>query len=456
MKKNLLLINPAERQAGLGAYKSSSMPPLALAYIASLTPTDKYNIKIIDENIEPLDFPKADIVGITSYTAHIRRAYEISSRYVSMGTPVVMGGIHATMLPNEALDYCSSVVLGEAESVWKNVLNDFESGNLSSKYYGERISLDRLPLPDRSYLKNDRYLWGSILTSRGCPMDCSFCSVTKFNGRQFRRRPVNDVINELFFIDNKFILILDDNILGYGDKSWLYEFFSAIIKNKIKKYFYAQTSMKFGEDKKLVKLAYKAGLRVVLVGIESLVSETLEGFHKNLNASYVTNNRYFELIENIRRSGVAVLGCFMFGSDHDSLSTIRETLNFIKKSHIDILQVTKPTPLPGTKFFNDLRKNERIIDTNYPNAWQHYRFTRMLYEPKLLNIKDVYEGVHLIKYEYYRFLNSIIRTFNTLFDTKSISTLFVSSVLNRSYKKAWLNSDIYKKYDIRSLKKKFL
>jgi radical SAM superfamily enzyme YgiQ (UPF0313 family) len=213
--------------------------------------------------------------------------------------------------------------------------------------------------------------------------------------------------------------------------------------------------MKFGEDKNLIKLAYRAGLRVVLVGIESVISETLEGFHKNLNATYVTNNRYFELIKNIRMSGVAVLGCFMFGSDQDKLSTIKETLDFIKKSHIDILQITKPTPLPGTKFFNDLRDDDRIIDTDYPEAWQHYRFTRMLYKPKLLDIKDVYEGVHIIKYEYYRFFNGIIRALNTFLDTKSISTMLVSSILNCTYKKAWLNSDIYKKYNIRYLKEKF-
>lgn len=455
MKKNLLLINPAERQAGLGAYKSSSMPPLALAYIAALTPKDRYHIQIVDENIEPLHFPKADIVGITSYTAHIRRAYEISSKYRSMNVPVVMGGIHATMLPDEALNYCSSVVLGEAEAVWENVLDDFESGQLSSKYHGDRIGLDKLPFPDRSYLKNDSYLWSSIQTSRGCPMDCSFCSVTKFNGRQYRRRPINDVLKELSTIEKKFVLILDDNILGYGDKSWLYEFFTAIIRKKMKKFFYAQTSMKFGEDKNLVKLAYKAGLRVVLVGIESVVPETLKGYRKNLNASYATNNRYFELMKNIRRSGVAVLGCFMIGSDQDKLSTIKRTLDFIKKSHIDILQITKPTPLPGTKFFNDLRDEDRIMDTDYPDAWQHYRFTRMLYKPAFLEIDDVYEGVHLIKSEYYNFFSSLMRAFNTFSDTKSISTLLVSSILNRSYKKAWLNSDIYKKYDLRCLKEKF-
>jgi radical SAM superfamily enzyme YgiQ (UPF0313 family) len=453
--KKLLLINPAKRTAGLGAYKSTTMPPLALAYIAALTPKDDYEIEIVDENIEKLSYPDADLVGITSYTAHVSRAYEIAKIYKSRNVPVVIGGIHVSMLPDEALEYCDAVVIGEAESIWANVLSDFENGKLSGKYYGDQIELDKLPFPDRGYLKNDRYLWGSILTSRGCPMECSFCSVTQFNGRRFRRRYVNDVINELSDIKNKFILILDDNILGYSDKSWLYKFFTEIIRRGIKKYFYAQVSMQFGEDQELVKLAYKAGLRIVLTGIESINSESLELYNKKLNHKYIKNLKYPELINNIRKNGVAIIGCFMLGSDGDDIRIFHRTLEFIKKWHIDILQITKPTPLPGTKFFNELAKNNRIIDTDFPTAWQNYRFTRLLFKPKNLSIQDVYEGVFYIKKRYYGFFSSIRRFFHTLIDTKSVSSTIVCFLINKSYKSAWLNSEIYTEYDKQQLIAKF-
>jgi radical SAM superfamily enzyme YgiQ (UPF0313 family) len=452
--KKLLLINPAERHAGLGAHKTSSMTPIALAYIAALTPPH-YRIEVVDENIEQLNFPSADIVGITSYTAHIRRAYEIAEFYRQKSIPVIMGGIHASMLPDEALKYCDSIVIGEAESVWRHVLEDFEKGDLKFKYFGEQLPLEQLPFPNRSVLRNDKYLWGSIQTSRGCPMNCSFCSVTKFNGNKFRRRPVGDVIAELAEIQNRFILILDDNILGYDDHEWLYAFFTAIINKKIKKLFFTQTSLKFGEDKNLVKLAHKAGLRVVLVGIESVDPNSLKIYNKKLNAAYAESNKYLQLISNIRSGGVNVLGCFILGCDADSISTFQTTLNFIFKARIDCLQLTKPTPLPGTQFYAELDGEKRIIDKNYPDAWQHYRFTRMLFKPKKLDISDVYEGFYYIKRNFYSWPAKLRRAFFTLLDTKSLSSLWVSMILNRSYEKAFFSSEIYNEFDMAVLKRKF-
>ena len=335
---SLLLVNPSSKgkSTGLGAYKSSSSAPLALGYLASLTP-DNYTIRIIDENIEPMDYSDVDIVGITSYTAQIQRAYEISQKFTSRGIPVIMGGIHVSMMPDEALQYCSAVVIGEAESVWKDLLADFEKKCLKPKYTGTPINLNDLPIPDRSLFKNEKYLWDSILTSKGCPMDCSFCSVTRFNGRKFRRRPVDNVIEELSTIQNKFVWILDDNILGYDEKDWLTEFFNKIIEKNIKKYFFAQVSMRFGENGQLVKLAHKAGVRLVVVGIESININCLKGYNKNLNANYAIHDQYLTQIQTIRKGGVAILGCFILGSDEDRLESFSKTHDFIKHAHIDVL-----------------------------------------------------------------------------------------------------------------------
>jgi len=188
----LLLINPTNIHRGLGNIKSTAWPPLNLPYIASVTPKH-YQISVIDENIETFVFQEADIVGITAYTATVTRAYEISRIYRKKGIPTVMGGIHVSMMPDEALKYCDAVVIGEAEDVWPEVLKDFESGNLKSKYQGTWTNLENTPIPRRDILKNHHYRWGSIQTSRGCPMNCSFCSVTAFNGGRFRRRGLDAV-----------------------------------------------------------------------------------------------------------------------------------------------------------------------------------------------------------------------------------------------------------------------
>lgn len=452
----LLLVNPSSRgkSTGLGAYKSSSSAPLALAYIAALTPKN-YTIKIIDENIEPMDYSDVDIVGITSYTAQIHRAYEIAGKFQARNIPVVMGGIHVSMVPDEALKYCSSVVIGEAEGVWAKVLTDFENGCLKQKYEGPAIPLKDLPIPDRSLLKNGKYLWGSVITSKGCPMDCSFCSVTRFNGRRFRRRPVDSVVEELATIKNKFVFILDDNLLGYDEKEWLTDFFNKVIERRIKKYYFAQVSMKFGEDRALVKLAHRAGIRLVVVGIESVEMDSLRYYDKHLNVQYAENNEYLSYIRNIRKAGLAILGCFILGGDSDTISSFNQTLKFIKAAHIDVLQLSKPTPLPGTRFYEKLNSEGRILDRNYPTAWKDYKFTRMLFKPQNLTLADVYEGFHYIKRYYYSLPQRIIRLFYTFLDTKSITTTIVAMLYDNTYRSSWRDSEIYIDYDLKTLKKKF-
>jgi radical SAM superfamily enzyme YgiQ (UPF0313 family) len=180
----LLLINPATASKGLGNLRSTSWPPLNLPYLAALTP-DYYEIEVIDENIEPFEFKKADLVGITAYTSSVTRGYEIAQLYRKQGITTVMGGIHVSMMPEEAKNYCDAIIIGEAENVWPTLLEDFEAGKLKKQYLGDWADLEHLAPPRRDVLRNDFYEWGSIQTSRGCPMNYVFCSVTAFNGRRY-------------------------------------------------------------------------------------------------------------------------------------------------------------------------------------------------------------------------------------------------------------------------------
>lgn len=258
----LLFINPANIHRTLGNIKSTAFPPLNLPYLAAVTPKH-YQINVIDENIEPFEFQKADIVGITAYTATVTRAYQISQMYRKKGIYTVMGGIHVSMMPDEALRYCDTVVVGEAEGVWPKVLEDFEADNLKDRYKGAWLSLENLPIPRRDILKNSYYSWGSIQTSRGCPMSCSFCSVTAFNGGRFRRRSLDAVIEELDLIPQKRIMLTDDNLFGYGkeDREWTRAFFTQILDKGIKKPFLAKHLSYLGKILNLLALQQGPDLR---------------------------------------------------------------------------------------------------------------------------------------------------------------------------------------------------
>ena len=452
----LLLINPTNIHRGLGNIGSTAWPPLNLPYLAAVTPKH-YQISVIDENIEPFKFQKADIVGITAYTATVTRAYEIAQIYRKKGIPTVMGGIHVSMMPDEALQYCDAIVIGEAEEVWPKVLDDFESGNLKDRYQGPLINLENVPIPRRDILKNSYYRWGSIQTSRGCPMNCSFCSVTAFNGRRFRRRPLESVIEELEQIPQKRILLSDDNIIGYSqqDSEWLHSFFSKILEKNIKKTFFAQTSILFGESPELVRLAARAGLKIVFVGMESVNPATLQAYGKTINIERLRQNLIKDYIKRIRSAGIVFLGAFIIGSDEDDVSVFSSTLEFIKSSHIDVLQVTKLTPLPGTQLWKTLHENNRILDQNFPEAWKNYRFSRMLYQPARMSIEEVYEGYTYLKKIYYSMWETIKRTFSTLITTKSLIAAIISFRLNASYRMAFRDSENYRIYNHPNLDKKF-
>ncbi|MCP4682560.1 MAG: B12-binding domain-containing radical SAM protein [Desulfobacterales bacterium] len=452
----LLLINPLNKHRHLGNMQSTEFPPLNLPYLAAVTP-QHYQIEVIDENIEPFETREADIVGITAYTASVNRAYQIAQIYRKKGVPTVMGGIHASMMPEEALDYCDTVVVGEAEAVWPRVLEDFESNRMQKLYKGLRPDLDTLPIPRHDVLQNKYYRWGSIQTSRGCPMNCSFCSVTAFNGRQFRRRPLDSVIEDLKQIPQKWIFMIDDNIIGYGrrDLEWTHAFFSRILQEGIKKKLFAQASILFGEDRELVRLAARAGLTVLFTGIESVNQETLKSYRKNINLDRLRQDRYKELISRVRKAGILFLGAFVLGSDSDDRSIFHSTLEFVNSSHIDILQASKLTPLPGTQLWKTLQEEGRISGLNFPKAWDKFRFSRLLFEPKLLSIEEVDKGCIYLRKMYYGFWQTVKRTLFTLIATKSLTSTIGAYKINASYQKAFRESEHYRLYNSSDLKKEF-
>jgi len=218
MKKKLLLINPRNSyKAGIYHEGDFSVPPMGLGIIAALTDSD-WEIEILDESFDVFQVKKADLVGFTGLTSQATRAYELASIYRELNIPTVMGGIHASMLPEEALKYVDVVVKGEAEGVWRELLHDFKQGSLRKIYESELQDLYTMP-PPRIDLYSPKYAFGSLQTTRGCPMKCDFCSVHTFNGRKYRYRNVAEVVDEYKRIPQKSLYIIDDDFFGYGSNT---------------------------------------------------------------------------------------------------------------------------------------------------------------------------------------------------------------------------------------------
>uniref|UniRef100_A0A7V0Z4U8 B12-binding domain-containing radical SAM protein n=1 Tax=candidate division WOR-3 bacterium TaxID=2052148 RepID=A0A7V0Z4U8_UNCW3 len=424
MKKQLLLINPINQrffknQIGLTANKATRFQPLGLGMIASLTP-DNWGTRLIDENFEQFYYQEADLVGITAFTATATRAYEIAKVFRQKKIPVVRGGFHTSLRPDEALNFVDAVVIGEAENVWKDLIEDFEKGDLKRIYQGSPADLNHLPSPIRKIF-SDQYVFGSIETSRGCPMDCKYCSVSSFYGKTQRFRPVDDVIRELKQIPQKKIFFVDDNIIGYSNsaKERLKNLYQEMIKQKIKRDWWCQTSIAFGEDEKLLYLAKKSGCRLVFIGVEADDIPALKSINKRLNLKYGTH-KIEKIFRRINEYGIGVIGAFMFGMDTDTMKTIRERTEYIVRSNANAIQITYLTPLPGTKLFDELLKQGRIIYTRFPEDWEHYTFAEVTYHPLSMTSIELEEARNFVVKKIYNWFSILQKFFKTLWMTKNL------------------------------------
>jgi radical SAM superfamily enzyme YgiQ (UPF0313 family) len=260
--KKLLLINPRNLVSLYGDYL---WEPLALAYVAAATPKH-WEVELIDEQCEgQIDFANrsADLVGITAFTTQVTRAYQIAAQFQSRGVPVVLGGIHASLVPTEATQYVDAIYLGECESDWARVVADVEAGTLQTTYTGKNLPPDRHLRPDRSVFKKYHYEYVSAQTTRGCPMDCSFCSVTAFNGNIFRMREVQDVVAEIRTIPHQDIIFVDDDLNGFSRKAKerCLDLMRAMIAADLGKRWITQVTINFGDDDEMLELARAAGWR---------------------------------------------------------------------------------------------------------------------------------------------------------------------------------------------------
>ncbi len=442
-KKKILLINPIIKYRKGFSVGRGTQAPLGLGIIAALTP-EEFEVEILDEVHDDFELKNADLVGLTSFTFNIPRAYEIASMYREKGVPVVLGGIHASMMPDEALQYVDAVVIGEAESVWNILLSDFLNKKLKQKYYGEYLDMSNSPHP-RLDLFSSKYQSATVQTTRGCPMDCDFCSVTLFNGRKYRERPIDQVLDEIEKNDKyPQLFFVDDHIVNNSKNAQkrAISLFKGMVERGIQKPWFGQGSLNIVDNDEVLKWANKSGCYMILTGFESEKTDGLETIGKRRNLKRGVKF-YEQVIKKMHKHHIATLGAFIFGLDSDTEQDIIDRYKYIKNSRVDVMQLSILTPLPGTRVYKKAVDEGRLLKNKFPDDWKYYHFVEVTMKPKNIEPIRLRELMRMINRDLFCKENLRKRMFRTLWYTKSFTAAYQSYAYNCTYGRMGLEDEIY-------------
>jgi len=394
--KKLVLISPLASKSLLGGDFYFRVPYLGLLKVASLTPSD-WQVNIVDEKVEKIDFNlDADLVGITAMTPAANRGYEIADSFRQRGIKVVMGGMHISKMPEEALQHCDGVVVGEAEDLWHRLLEDYEKDELKKIYRQENgyyPSLENRPALNWDLYRDKGYLpFHSVETTRGCPHNCEFCSVTSSFGGKFRNKPVDEVVKEIQnlkqfegrFILKNVVFFADDNIIS--SRRHAKELLERIIPYNLK--WLGQASVNIAKDDEMLSLCRKSGCMGLLIGFESLSPESLANVGKGFNKP----QNYIDVVNKLHDYGIGINSSFVLGFDHDDEGTFERTIDFVRKAKLDVCYFSILTPYPGTVLYSRMVKEGRLIDTD----WSNYNTNNVVFMPKLMKPEKLLEGYHQV------------------------------------------------------------
>jgi len=403
MKRRLLLILPSLQQLDNYAFrliKYSRFPPLSLLTIAGMTPDDKWDIMVRDEHIESSEVEgQVDLVGIQTYISCAGRAYELSAHWRARGAKVVLGGLHPTSLPAEAMQHADAICTGPVESIWHDVLDDFERGRLKGLYQGRRDgSAALVPLPRRDLMNPRAYLiHNTMVTSRGCPHACDFCYKSSFWGpRYYEARPLTEIERELATVEDGLVFFLDDNLLA--NRSHARALFEVLRGSGV--VWQAAASLDVTRDSSYLDEAYEAGCRSLFVGFESISPENMRGNNKRVNA--MTN--YLDACQRFHDAGIMINGSFVFGFDCDRPDVFERTVEFAIQAKILTATFHVLTPLPGTRAFERLEAEGRILH----HKWTYYDTDHAVFRPRRMTPEQLESG-HKRAYRKFLTYSSILR-----------------------------------------------
>lgn len=429
----LLIIGPSRYQDNGSILKRWKIPfpRLNLLSLAGLTQKG-VEIKVVDEIVQPLDLEtECDLVAITALTNQAPRAYDIAKHFRNRGKKVVMGGIHASALPDEASQHVDSVIIGEADFIWEDVINDFKNNSLKPTYKPSRFhDLKGLPVPRYDLVDKSRYLASTmpVQATRGCPHNCDFCTVTKFFGGSYRFAPVDDVIRNVKATGSKRIFFVDDNIIA--NRAYSTELFTKLIPLKIQ--WAGQSTIHLGRFPDLCRLMDKSGCTYLVLGVESVNQASLAGVSKPQNKV----EEYYKLLNSIKDNGISALIQMIVGFDSDDENIFRDTSRFLSEIKPYLAAVNVPIPYPGTTFTNRLEADNRIIHKD----WSKYRIGNVLYTPKLMTKEELETKAFETFKNFYNIDSIITRSLSQ--PKKNIFRAFFVNMVARKFVRQheWINA----------------
>lgn len=372
----------------------ASLPSLGLLTLAGMTPArhELCYIEVADLNRMDSLPSDLDLVAISSFSAQIDEAYWLAQRYQALGVPVVMGGLHVTMNPDEPQAHGASAVLGEGEVVWHEILADAERGQLRPVYdaRGREFDLASAPMPAFELLDMRRYNRITVQTSRGCPWRCSFCASSILLTERYKQKPAPKVLAEIDRIrtlwPRPFIEFADDN--SFINRRYWHTLLPELAKRRIR--WFTETDLAIHEDEELLRMMRRAGCVEVLIGFESPLAQGLDGLELRRNWKHERFGQYQRAIERIQAAGIRINACFVVGLDGHDASVFEALLEFIREARPFDVQVTVPTPFPGTPFYSRLKAEGRLL---VDGAWERCTLFDVNFRPTGMSVEELRAGL---------------------------------------------------------------
>lgn len=381
----------------------ASLPSLGLLYLAASTPAG-HELRYFEaesDGSEPAEIYDFDLVAISTFSAQIDEAYAIADRLRARGVKVAMGGLHVSVLPEEAKQHADYVIIGEGENVWPAVVKAAEQNEAPNVFRSddfEAVDVTKLPVPRYDLLGASKYNRFAVQTSRGCPWRCDFCASTVMLQKPYRKRPVEHVVRDIRAVlehqPDAFIEFADDNT--FVDKRWGKELCRALIPLGIK--WFTETDISVADDPELLVLMRVAGCRQVLIGLESPTRDALDGVE--LHANFKSNRcaGYLEAVEAIQSHRITVNGCFVLGLDGHNTSAFEDVLNFAMKAGLYDVQITTMTAFPGTPLYARLKREGRLLK---PDAWKLCTLFDVNYQPAGMTVEELRSGMRWLTTQLY-------------------------------------------------------